>query len=95
MPTPEAVLAWMDENVEEYRRLEPFEDFDPCVIGVARRLNDIVLVYDIGKVLAMFVAQGMTEEEADEGFESGVIGGWYGDMTPIFNVPIPSPGENS
>ena len=93
MPTPEAVLAWMDENVEEYLRLEPREDFDPCVIGVARRFNDIVLVYDIGKVLAMFVAQGMTEEEADEHFEFNVIGGWLGDMTPIFNVPIPSAGE--
>jgi hypothetical protein len=88
MPTPEAVLAWMDENIEEYIRLEPREDFDPCVVGVARRFNDTVLVYDMGKVLAMLMAQGLDHDEAVEHFEFNIIGGWLGNMTPIFNIPV-------
>ena len=88
MCSPNKFIDWMDTHVEEYLRLEPREDFDPCVVGVARRFNDTVLVYDIGKVLDMFVAQGMTEEEADEHFEYNVIGGWLGEGTPIFLVPV-------
>ena len=88
MTSPNKFIAWMDEYVDEYLRLEPREDFDPCVVGVARRFNDTVLVYDIGKVLDLFVAQGMTEEEAKEHFEFNVIGGWLGEGTPIFLVPV-------
>ena len=86
--TPEKAIAFMDMYVDEYLRLEPREDYDPCIVGVGRRFNDTVLVYDIGKVLDMFVAQGMTEEEADEHFEYNVIGGWLGAGTPAFTVPL-------
>ena len=88
MTSPNKFIAWMDEYVEEYVRLEPREDFDPCVAGVARRFNDTVLIYDIGKVLDMFVAQGMSEDEAEEHFEYNVIGGWLGAGTPVFTVPV-------
>jgi hypothetical protein len=87
MASPNKFIAWMDEYVEEYLRLEPREDFDPCVVGVARRFNDTVLLYDTTKVLAVFVAQGLTEDEAEEHFEYNVIGGWLGDGTPVFTVP--------
>jgi hypothetical protein len=88
MTDPQACITWMDENIEEYIRLEPREDFDPCVVGVARRFNDTVLVYDMGKVLAMLMKQGLDYHDAVEHFEFNIIGGWLGDMTPIFNIPV-------
>ena len=91
MTEHERIIEWMDGHVEEYLRLEPREDFDPCIVGVGRRFNDTVLVYDMGKVLAMFVAQGMDPVDALEHFEFNVIGGWLGEGTPIFNVPVTDP----
>jgi hypothetical protein len=86
--SPEAILAWAEEFSPECLRLEPREDFDPCIVGVVRRFNDTVLLYDTAKVLAVFVAQGMTEDEAEEHFEYNVIGGWLGAGTPVFTVPL-------
>ena len=80
----EKALAYMDEYVDEFLRLEPREDYDPCIVGVGRRFNDTVLVYSIKAILAMHVRQGMTYEEADEYFEYNTIGGWYGEQTPMF-----------
>ena len=84
MKKHEQVLAYMDEYVEEYLRLEPREDYDPCIVGVGRRFNDTVLVYSIKAILAMHVRSGTEYEEASEYFEYNTIGGWYGEQTPIF-----------
>jgi len=80
----EKAIAYMNEYVDEYLRLEPREDFDPCIVGVSRRFNDTVLIYSTQKILDMLVAQGMDPEEAEEHFEFNIIGGWLGDGTPIF-----------
>lgn len=80
----EKVVAYMDECVDEYLRLEPREDYDPCIVGVGRRFNDTVLIYSIRAILDMHVRQGMEYDEAQEHFEYNTIGGWYGDKTPIF-----------
>lgn len=80
----EKALAYMDEYVDEYLRLEPREDFDPCIVGVARRFNDTVLLYSTQKIIEMLVAQGMEPEDADEHFEVNIVGGWLGSGTPIF-----------
>jgi hypothetical protein len=84
MTRSEKALAYMDEFVDEYIRLEPREDYDPCIVGVGRRFNDTVLVYSIKATLAMHVRQGMTYEDAEEHFEFNTIGGWYGEQTPMF-----------
>ena len=84
MQAYEKALAYMDEYVDEYLRLEPREDFDPCIVGVSRRFNDTVLLYSTQKILDMLVAQGMEPEDADEHFEFNIIGGWLGSGTPIF-----------
>jgi hypothetical protein len=84
MKLHEKALAYMDEYVDEYLRLEPREDYDPCIVGVARRFNDTVLIYSIKAILDMHVRQGMEYEEAAEYFEFNTIGGWLGDQTPIF-----------
>lgn len=84
MTPHEKAIAYMDEYVDEYLRLEPREDFDPCIVGVGRRFNDTVLIYSTQKILDMLVAQGMDPEEADEHFEFNIVGGWLGSGTPIF-----------
>lgn len=77
-------VEWMDENIESYIRLEPREDYDPCVVGVARRFNVTTLCYGIEKILAMHMAQGMTRREAEEYFEFNTAGAWLGEETPVF-----------
>lgn len=84
MKPHEKVLAYMDEFVDEYIRLEPREDFDLCIVGVGRRFNDTVLIYSTQKILDMLVAQGSDPDEVDEHFEYNIIGGWLGSGTPIF-----------
>lgn len=84
MQAYEKALAYMDEYVDEYLRLEPREDFDACIVGVSRRFNDTVLLYSTQKILDMLVAQGMEPEDADEHFEFNIVGGWLGSGTPIF-----------
>ena len=84
MKTHEKVLAYMDEFVDEYIRLEPREDFDPCIVGVGRRFNDTVLIYSTQKIFDMLIAQGSDPDEVDEHFEFNIVGGWFGSGTPIF-----------
>ena len=84
MTRHEKVLAHMDEYVDEFLRLEPREDYDPCIVGVARRFNDTVLIYSIRSIIDMHMRHGMTYDEASEWFEYNTIGGWYGEQTPIF-----------
>jgi hypothetical protein len=84
MTRSEKALAYMDEYVDEFLRLEPREDYDPCILGVGRRFNDTVLIYSIKAIIDMHMRHGMTYEEADEYFEYNTIGGWYGEQTPMF-----------
>jgi hypothetical protein len=84
MKSHEKAIAYMDAYVDEYLRLEPRVDFDPCIVGVGRRFHDTVLIYSIQKILDTYVAQGMDREDAEEHFEFNTIGGWLGEGTPIF-----------
>lgn len=61
------------------------DGLDGAIIGVARRCGQPPLVaYSVTKCLEIFVAQGMTEEEAEEFFEFNVVGAWVGPNTPTF-----------
>lgn len=72
------------ELADDYELL--FADgFDEAIVGVASRISEPpVVVYDIGKVLDVLVAQGLTPEEAEEHFHYNVAGSWVGDRTPMF-----------
>ena len=87
--TPEKAIAHMDAYVDEYLRLEPREDYDPCIVGVGRRFNDTVLIYSAMAIIDMHVRGGMEVEEAIEFFEFNVIGAWVGDRTPCFIRRMP------
>jgi hypothetical protein len=84
MTQAEKCIAYMDALEDEYLRLEPRESYDLCIVGVAQRFNTTVLAYSVEKILAMHVADGMTEEEASEYFEYNTMGAWLGDGTPVF-----------
>lgn len=65
--------------------LEPREVFDPCVIGIAERVNLRVVAYDTNKVIqALMDHHGWDEEEAGEWFETNIAGSWVGEGTPVF-----------
>ena len=60
------------------------DGFEAALVGVGRRFNTYVAIYDMHQCLAVLCAQGMTEDEADEYFEFNVVGAHVGDQTPIF-----------
>jgi hypothetical protein len=62
-----------------------YDNLEPFKVGAVHRFGQPPIVcYDLYRVLAHFVADGMTEEEAVEHFEFNVIGAWVGDTTPCF-----------
>ena len=88
MKLHEKALAYMDEYVDEYLRLEPREDYDPCIVGVARRFNDTVLIYSIKAILDMHARGGMEYDEAVEYIDYNCLGAWVGERTPIIVMPL-------
>lgn len=61
------------------------DGFDDCVVGICERFGmEAVLAYDRDKVIEKLVADGMTQEEAEDFFEYNQIGAWMGDRTPVF-----------
>lgn len=54
-------------------------------LGIVDRFGqEPIACYDLDRILAGYVADGMTDEEAREFFEFDVIGAWVGDRTPCF-----------
>lgn len=84
------VRAWLDRvsderyNTDESNGLLVMDDFDDCIVGVCHRFNDSFVVYDRKKVIAKLMADGMSEEEAEEFHSYNQLGGWNGEHTPGF-----------
>lgn len=69
--------------------LEPREQFDGAVIGIAERINLRVAAYDSEKVIeALMVHDGMERDEAVEWFEFNIRGAWMGEGSPVFIDPL-------
>lgn len=61
------------------------DGFDDCIIGVSERCGQSsTVVYDIDKVLAHLIADGMTADEALEYYYFNIVGAWVGEGTPTF-----------
>lgn len=73
-------LIWDDAGIMFY------DDLDKAIIGTAERINlGPVVAYDVEKIIEIFMTRdGMTEEEAEEYFNYNTIGGWNGELTPVF-----------
>lgn len=86
--------TWLSKQPAEIRELVQdatifYPDYDPAIAGIARvpllhtDAMVTVMVYDMAKVVDILVAQGMTEDEAEEFLEFNTIGGWLGPYTPM------------
>lgn len=77
------------ENLEEIHGeglvfLDPPEEFDGCIVGVAERCGmEPVVVYDEKKVIDSLVARGLEREEAEEFFDFNIAGAYVGERTPM------------
>jgi hypothetical protein len=89
--TPEEIIERADERDAEILRMEPREQFDPCLVGIVERFNDTFLVYSKRKVLEALVAD-MDDSDPDypadtaalEHYGFNILGGWLGPGTPAF-----------
>ncbi len=82
----EFVDRFSDEFVmgDDSNGLLVMDGFDDCIIGVGQRFTDHFVVYDLKKVIAKLMEQGMSEEEAIEFHEFNQLGAWVGPGTPVF-----------
>jgi len=61
------------------------DDYDHCLIGVASRYGmPNVAAYNLDKVIATLMHQGMSRDQACEFFAFNQLGSWVGEFTPIF-----------
>ena len=61
-----------------------FDGCDEAIVGYATRIKlDPVVVYSYNLLVAVFVKQGMTEDEAIEWIDYNVAGAWVGERTPV------------
>ena len=61
------------------------DGFEDAFLGVGRRCGQPDLaVYSIQKSVEILVAQGMTEDEAQEYLDFNTIGAWVGELTPMW-----------
>lgn len=62
-----------------------YPDLEPFRVGVVLRYGQPpIACYDLARVLAHYVASGMTEEEAEEFFQYNTLGTWAKESTPCF-----------
>lgn len=61
------------------------DGFDDCVAGVILGYGrPPTLCYDRGRVLQRLMADGMSEEEAEEFWSFNQVGAYVGENTPVF-----------
>jgi len=74
-----------EQLAENYPDLLFCDGHDDALIGVAHRFGmEPVALYDRGKIIKALMDDGLTWEEAEEHFGFNIIGGWHGEMTPVF-----------
>jgi len=61
------------------------DGYDDCIVGLVRRFAmESVVVYDEAKAIQKLMADGASQEEAEEFFEYNQIGAWMGEKSPFF-----------
>jgi len=60
-------------------------------VGLVLRfgMTEPIACYDYDKVIAGYIADGMSEDDAIEHFEYNIIGAWAGERTPCFIRVMP------
>lgn len=78
------VRNWVKDNDEEALFADGLDD---AIIAISRDslTGKYRVVYDVARIVQVLVNdQGMSEDEAYEHMEFNIIGGYVGDMTPIW-----------
>jgi hypothetical protein len=57
--------------------------WDDCLIGYGYRLSYCIAIYDRDKVMGKLMADGLSEEEADEYISFNIEGAYVGEDTPL------------
>lgn len=61
------------------------DGYDDAIVGIAERDGEILVVYDLRKILRQLrVRDGMSRDEAQEFFEFNIAGSWVGERTPVW-----------
>lgn len=62
------------------------DGFSEAIIGMASRINlGPVVAYDVEKIIEILMKRdNMDYPEAREFYEFNIVGGWHGEMTPVF-----------
>ena len=69
---------------EEYPDVMTMDGYDDAIIGVVERIGLEVVCYDLDKVIAILMKQGMDEDDAWEWYQFNMVGAWVGEKTPVF-----------
>ena len=85
MTREERLEEWIETVAETEPELITYDGLDDAIIGLARQFTSTTAIaYDLGKVIEILIADGMTREDAVEHFHFNILGGWVGLHTPIF-----------
>jgi hypothetical protein len=74
----------MDRLAEEYPDLMRMDGFDDAILGVVERIGLQTVCYDLNKVIAILMEQGMDEQDAWDWYQFNMLGAWVGEATPVF-----------
>lgn len=76
---------YVDAFDDELLFMDPPEQFDSCILGVAERCGfGPTVVYDTEKVIQALIADGLSEEDAMDHFGFNILGAYVGEKTPLY-----------
>lgn len=66
------------------------DGFDDAIVGLVSRfgLESPVVLYARKKMVEILVAQGSSEDDADEYISFNIESAWVGEQTPAFLLPL-------
>lgn len=65
-----------------------YDGLEVALIGICRRFNVTVALYDYEKCIEALMGDGGTREEVIEYLEYNTLGAWVGENTPAFFVEV-------
>lgn len=75
----------IDELAEQNPEALTADGFEDAIIGVTiNHHHPMVVVYDYRKCVEILVAQGMTDEEAEEYLSFNTLGAYVGEHGPLY-----------
>jgi hypothetical protein len=79
--TIDKLRAWAKANEVE---IVTADGLDDALVGVGQQFNKFLAIYSRSKCIEIFMRDGLSQEEAEEYFETNVVGAYVGEHTPVF-----------